>query len=234
MHKRFLSTTLATAVVAALAAAAPAAAQDSASQDRFTLTVLHHNDGESQLVDAGSGELEEFGGVAKFETLVRERRRSALCGGRCGSIMVSSGDNFLAGPEFNASLEKGVPFYDALAMKRIGYDAITIGNHEFDFGPEILSGFIRGFPTRMPFVSANLDVSGAPGLVRREEEGRIARSVVVRERGRRISEPSRAWRNVRAASRRSGGCATPTTPRSPPRSWPTTARWPPPASASAS
>jgi 5'-nucleotidase len=181
MHKRSLSIALATGVVAALAAAVPAAAQE-----RFTLTVLHHNDGESQLVNAGSGELEGFGGVAKFETLVRERRRNALCGGRCGSIMVSSGDNFLAGPEFNASLEKGVPYYDAMAMKRIGYDAITIGNHEFDFGPEVLSGFIRGFPTRMPFVSANLDVSGAPGLARREEEGRIARSVVVRERGRRI------------------------------------------------
>lgn len=181
MHKRSLSTALVTGLVAALAAAAPAAAQE-----RFTLTVLHHNDGESQLVNAGSGELEAFGGVAKFETLVRERRRNALCGGRCGSIMVSSGDNFLAGPEFNASLEKGVPYYDAMAMKRIGYDAITIGNHEFDFGPEILSGFIRGFPTRMPFVSANLDVSGTAGLARREEEGRIARSVVVRERGRRI------------------------------------------------
>lgn len=183
MHKRSLSLSLSLAAgaIAAVVAAAPAAAQE-----RFTLTVLHHNDGESQLVNAGSGELEEFGGVAKFETLVRERRRNALCGGRCGSIMVSSGDNFLAGPEFNASLDKGVPFYDALAMKRIGYDAITVGNHEFDFGPEILSGFIRGFPTRMPFVSANLDVSGAPGLARREEEGRIARSVVIRERGRRI------------------------------------------------
>ncbi|MCP9488995.1 MAG: 5'-nucleotidase C-terminal domain-containing protein [Solirubrobacteraceae bacterium MAG38_C4-C5] len=181
MHKRSLSLSLAAGAIAAVVAAAPAAAQE-----RFTLTVLHHNDGESQLVNAGSGELEEFGGVARFETLVRERRRNALCGWRCGSIMVSSGDNFLAGPEFNASLDKGVPFYDALAMKRIGYDAITIGNHEFDFGPEILSGFIRGFPTRMPFVAANLDVSGAPGLARREEEGRIARSVVIRERGRRI------------------------------------------------
>ncbi len=73
--------------------------------------------------------------------------------------MIAGRDNFLAGPEFNASLEKGVPFYDAMAMKRIGYDAITIGNHEFDFGPEILSGFIRGFPTRMPFVSANLEAT---------------------------------------------------------------------------
>ncbi|MDQ3408721.1 MAG: bifunctional metallophosphatase/5'-nucleotidase, partial [Actinomycetota bacterium] len=80
MHKRSLSLSLslslalALATIAALAAAAPAAAQE-----RFTLTVLHHNDGESQLVNAGSGELEEFGGVAKFETLVRERRRNALC-----------------------------------------------------------------------------------------------------------------------------------------------------------
>lgn len=169
------------AALAALAAAAPAAAQD-----RFTLTVLHHNDGESQLVNAGSGELEDFGGAARFATAVKELRRSALFGGRCGSITVSSGDNFLAGPEFNASLEKGVPYYDAMAMYRIGYDAITVGNHEFDFGPEVLSGFIRGFPVRDPFISANLDTSAVQGLERRREEGRLNDSVVVEERGRRI------------------------------------------------
>ena len=35
----------------------------------FVLTVLHNNDAESQLINAGSG-LEDFGGVARFKTLV--------------------------------------------------------------------------------------------------------------------------------------------------------------------
>jgi 5'-nucleotidase len=98
--------------------------------------------------------------------------------------MVSSGDNFLAGPEFNASLEKGVPYYDGIALDLIGYDALAIGNHEFDFGPDVLEDFIRSFErTAPPFLSANLDVSGEPGLSALEAEGRIAHSTVVKVRG---------------------------------------------------
>jgi len=59
-----------------------------------------------------------------------------------GVLMVSTGDNFLSGAEWNASLEKGIPFYDAVAMELIGYDAITFGNHDFDFGPDVLRDFM--------------------------------------------------------------------------------------------
>jgi 2',3'-cyclic-nucleotide 2'-phosphodiesterase (5'-nucleotidase family) len=49
-----------------------------------------------------------------------------------------------AGPEFSASLEKGVPFYDSILASHIGYDVLAIGNHEFDFGPDVLENFIAG------------------------------------------------------------------------------------------
>lgn len=158
------------------------------------LTVLHNNDGESQLIDLGSG-LEDFGGVARFKTLVDMLRREATegtppadqRGAKRGVIMVSSGDNFLAGPEFNASLEKGVPFFDTIAMDLIGYTAVAIGNHDFDFGPDVLADFIIGYEsTKPPYLSANLDYSGEPRLQELFDEGRIARSVVVKERGDRI------------------------------------------------
>ena len=60
-------------------------------------------------------DLEDFGGVAQFVSLVQRLQHEALEGsGRRGVITVSSGDNFLAGPEFNVSLEKGVPFFDTI------------------------------------------------------------------------------------------------------------------------
>ncbi len=149
----------------------------------FGLTVLHNNDGESQLIDAGSG-LEDFGGVARFATLVDDLRAEALGGrGARGAMLLSSGDNFLAGPEFNASLEKGVPFYDTIAMDLIGYDAMAIGNHEFDFGPDVLADFINGFNSPPPFVSANLDFSGEPDLQALVDQGVIVKSVVVESGG---------------------------------------------------
>ena len=160
----------------------------------FVLTLLHNNDGESQLINAGSG-LEDFGGVARFATVVDNLRWAAthgpppadLRGAKRGALLVSSGDNFLAGPEFNVSLLKGIPFYDTIAMDLIGYNAVAIGNHDFDFGPDVLADFILGYQrTSPPYLSANLDFSGEPRLQELFDQGRIAKSVVVKERGENI------------------------------------------------
>ena len=159
----------------------------------FWLTILHNNDGESRLINLGSGELEDFGGVARFKTVVDNFKKSAVTGvpnqpgAKRGVIMVSSGDNFLTGPEFNVSLEKGVPFYDTIAMDMIGYNAVAIGNHDFDFGPDVLADFVSGFTiTNPPYLSANLDYTGEPRLQTLFDENRIARSTIVKERGELI------------------------------------------------
>ena len=146
----------------------------------FQLTLLHNNDGESELLPSG-----DFGGVGRFASLVADLKVQAKdeCPGqgmKCGVVLVSSGDNFLAGPEFNASLQSGTPFYDGIALDLIGYDALAIGNHEFDFGPDILADFVASFEsTRAPFLSANLDFGGEARLASLEGAGRIARSVVI-------------------------------------------------------
>ena len=180
--------------VVAVTTSAVITAEGTQPKVHFWLTVLHNNDGESRLINAGSG-LEDFGGAARFFTLVRNLkfaaehapRSDALGeGGKRGMVMVSSGDNYLAGPEFNASLDKGVPFYDTILMDLVGYDAIAIGNHEFDFGPDVLADFISGFLSDVPFLSANLDVSGEPRLQDLANAGRIAASTVVEVRGERI------------------------------------------------
>lgn len=168
---------------ALLVAAAPALAQTD-----FALTILHHNDGESQLL--GTGPNDEYGQVARFATRVQQLRDEALVlpAGMFdrGSILVTSGDNFLAGPEFNASLQNGLPFFDAIALDKIGYDAFAIGNHEFDFGPEVLADFINSFNGPVKFLSANLDFSGEPTLQPLVDNGKIAPRVLLEVEGRKI------------------------------------------------
>jgi 2',3'-cyclic-nucleotide 2'-phosphodiesterase (5'-nucleotidase family) len=164
---------------------------------QFELTILHINDGESALLptaaDPGAARF-----VADLKQLQAEGERTHLpaqASSRArqvqqilkprAAITISSGDNYLAGPRLNASLADPDEFYDALVYTEGGFDAITIGNHEFDFGPDLLADFIEATDD-IPFVSANLDVSNEPRLAALEDEGRIAGSTVVEKAGRKI------------------------------------------------
>jgi 5'-nucleotidase/UDP-sugar diphosphatase len=154
----------------------------------FRLTVLHNDDAESQLIDAGPG-LEDFGGVARFATLAGKLRTDALRGpgirSKRGVILLTPGDNIFAGAQFNASLANKIPFYETIAMENIGYNVSGLGNHDFDFGPDVLADFIAGFHS-LPFVAANLDFQNEPRLQTLASKGRLARSVVVKVAGEQI------------------------------------------------
>jgi len=160
----------------------------------FTLEILHNNDGESELLGDG-----EFGGIARFAQTVADLEDKATKGCRdfrppvdrgaplCDVLLVSSGDNILAGPEFSASLDEGPPFFDSEALDRIGYDAIALGNHEFDFGTAVLADFVGGFRrSRAPFLSANLDFGPDGNLSSLAARRRLAASRVVRLKGQRV------------------------------------------------
>ncbi len=168
----------------------PRAVADDDDDGKFTFTILHNNDGESALLPSGVE-----GGVARFATVVREAKRQARRNGddddgdgRSAVIFVSSGDNFLASPAFTASVNNGT-FYDAVVLDRLGYTTIDLGNHDFDFGPDLLAEFINeGFrkPGQPPYLSSNLDFTGEPALQALVDGGVIAKSTIVREGGRKI------------------------------------------------
>lgn len=160
----------------------------------FTLEILHNNDGESELLGDG-----QFGGIARFAQTVADLKEEATEGCRdfrrpvdrraplCDVLLVSSGDNILAGPEFSASLDNGPPFFDSEALDRIGYDAIALGNHEFDFGTAVLADFVGGFwRSRAPFLSANLDFGPDGNLSSLAARRRLAASRVVWLKGMRV------------------------------------------------
>jgi 5'-nucleotidase len=130
----------------------------STSSADFELVLLHTNDVHAhiQTFDRHGSTCEEgksakhecWGGMARMATLVR-----ALRGQYPNSLLVDAGDQF-----------QGTLFYtyyggDAIRqiMNRIGYNAMALGNHEFDNGPENLARFISGL--HCPVLSANLDAS---------------------------------------------------------------------------
>jgi 5'-nucleotidase len=176
----------------------------------FELTVLHVNDGESALLPTASDP-----GVARFVADLRamqaEAERSTRLPAQASkraqqvlapraALTVSSGDNYLAGPRLNASLnDPDGTFYDALVYTAADFDAITIGNHEFDLGPGVLADFIEATGD-IPFVSANLDVSGEPRLAALEAEGRIAGSTVVEKAGRQIGVVGATYEDLASIS----------------------------------
>jgi len=122
------------------------------------ITLLHTNDTHSHIepLPQGSGAHSGKGGMARRATLVKELRKEL------GNVLLlDSGDVFQGTPWFN--LYKGKMDYRLMSV--VGYDAVTLGNHDFDNGVEGLLAAME--EATFPFVSANLDCSGAPALAKR-------------------------------------------------------------------
>lgn len=144
-----------------LLAAAPARADEPA------LVVLFTNDLHSQLAPrrerAADGRVRSAGGVARLATaLGRERARHP---GR--TLVVDAGD-FSMGTLFHTRFAEAG--YELGHLGRLGYDAVTFGNHDFDFGPGGLAaalGAARARGPLPPLVAANTALpAGADGGVR--------------------------------------------------------------------
>lgn len=94
------------------------------------LTVLHTNDTHSRLDPFPSGnDLAGKGGIAARKALIDSIREEPQ-----DIILLDSGDIFQGTPYFN--FFKGEP--ELIAMTKLGYQAATIGNHDFDGGSENL------------------------------------------------------------------------------------------------
>lgn len=154
----------------------------------FSLSIFHNNDGESALL-ADTVEVNgvdtPVGAISQFVSTLDSLRDQASDRG-FESLMLSSGDNILPGQTFNASNANGV-FYDAISLDSIAYDAICIGNHDFDFGTGVLAEFIEAFETNQaPYLTANLGFENVPELQALVDAGRIASSTIVTKGGEEI------------------------------------------------
>jgi 5'-nucleotidase len=131
------------------------------------LTILHNNDIHSRLqpVNAQSSNCTAqdaaqnrcFGGMARVATMLHAQKADASAAGR-QVLVLDAGDQFqgsLFYSHYKGSAELEV-------MSQVGYDAMAIGNHEFDDGPENFARFLRA--ARFPVLSANIDATIEPAL----------------------------------------------------------------------
>lgn len=102
------------------------------------------------------------GGVARRATLLQQERLRAEGLGAL-TFTFSSGDN-VSGSLFQAVSLKTAP--DFRSLQALGYGATTLGNHDFDQGPEYLAGVLAAAVARggmPPVVATNLRFSGTGG-----------------------------------------------------------------------
>jgi 5'-nucleotidase len=123
-------------------------------EEDVKLTILHTNDVHSRIdpFPMDGGRNQGLGGVAARAQLIDQIRRQEE-----HVLLLDAGDIFQGTPYFN--IYKGEP--EIRAMSAMGYDAATIGNHDFDAGLEVLNNQLRRHAT-FPMIIANYDFSGTP------------------------------------------------------------------------
>lgn len=116
----------------------------------YKLTVLHTNDQHSRIepFDSSYSRNPNQGGFARRATLIQQIRSQEK-----NVLLLDAGDIFQGTPYFN--------FYggelEFKLMSMMGYDAATMGNHDFDNG---LEGFLKALPNaKFPFITSNYDFS---------------------------------------------------------------------------
>ncbi|MCB0043308.1 MAG: 5'-nucleotidase C-terminal domain-containing protein, partial [Caldilinea sp.] len=118
--------------------------------------------------EAAAGEC--FGGIARRATMLAELRASAT-----NPILVDAGDQFQGSLYYTQYRGQEAADY----MPMLGYQAMAVGNHEFDDGPANLAKFIDA--VGLPVLSANIDASADPDLA-----GKIAASTVLDVDGEQV------------------------------------------------
>lgn len=144
-----------------------------AAQDVKELLILHTNDTHSRIdpiaVTDPNPELAGKGGFVRRATLIKEKRVQDE-----DLLLFDCGDFSQGSPYYN--MFKGE--VEVKLMNEMGYDAGTIGNHEFDFGLDNMARIFR--MADFPIVCANYDVTGTV------LEGLVKPYVVLERKGVRI------------------------------------------------
>ncbi|MCS7028507.1 MAG: metallophosphatase [Bacteroidia bacterium] len=133
---------------AALSIGGPGLVTGWAKSKPIRITILHTNDVHSRIepFPMDGSKVQGLGGFARRATLIKQIRAT-----NPNVLLLDAGDIVQGTPYFN--------FYggevEIKLMNKLGYDACTIGNHDFDGGIEGLAKMIK--LANFPFVCANYD-----------------------------------------------------------------------------
>lgn len=124
----------------------------SAESEELYFCILHTNDIHSALIPHSpavdyhaGGEHPAVGGVARLATAVEEIREAKVTEGE-PVLLLDAGD-FLGGSAFAWLALRGYAA-ELTIMQEMRYDAVAIGNHEYDYGPDVLAQYLleAGYP----------------------------------------------------------------------------------------
>lgn len=135
----------------------PAADKVNMANGATTLTILHTNDTHSELFPFGPND--SIGGIARMSTLIKQRKAVNE-----NMLVLNAGDVFVGTFAFNKYLG-----YPELKIMEGLYDAMCLGNHEFDLELDTLAGVLSGVlaggsPVGLPVLCANVNLVAAPQL----------------------------------------------------------------------
>ena len=182
---------------AAVGAAMLAGPLSAVAQAKKTFTILHTNDMHSAFI--GMGPSADYtplninddttrGGYVRLAALMAQRRQARQ--GQGAVLVLDAGDYSMGTPFGAATREIGG---ELQVMSRMGYDATTFGNHEFDLGPDGLAQSIGSAARagRIPAVLASNMNAGASdatlaGLQQLLKAGAIRRHLVIERGGLRF------------------------------------------------
>lgn len=159
MRNKLIKGLVATAVLAALAGCnsdddntkVPTTCAEAGSACK-TFTVLHTNDNHGRFWENSDGEY----GMAARKTLIDQiRAEVSKNGGQ--TLLLSGGDINTGVPE--SDLQDAIP--DFTGMNKIGYDAMAVGNHEFDNPLSVVD--MQRRLAEFPMLAANIYRKNADG-----------------------------------------------------------------------
>lgn len=167
--------------------------RSAAAHGKKTFTILHTNDIHSNLIGmAPSSDYTPFtlnddltrGGFARLATAIATRKDARK---NKGPVLILDSGDYSMGTAFGAAIRETGG--ELQLLSRLGYDATTFGNHDFDLGPDgtALAIAAAAKAGRLPMVVAsNTDFSAnnptLTGLQRLAKDGLVRRHFVI-ERG---------------------------------------------------
>lgn len=132
------------------------------------ITILHTNDihahflpSDAEGQDCTTGD-ECLGGLARLQTLIDAERNT-----NPNTLFLNAGDNFAG--TFFYTFHKDADFIPL--FKNLKFDALTLGNHEFDDPPEILEHFLSQLST--PCINTHIHFPDYPTLNKRLKSSTI-------------------------------------------------------------
>ncbi len=146
-----------------------------APEEELYFTILHTNDEHGSVIPHSPAvdfhplrENPTIGGYARLASAVSGIREEKEAAGE--PVLLLSGGDYLGGSPYSWLITRG--HAPEITLKHaLGYNAVVIGNHEFDYGADALAGYFKqaGYPAaheKTAVLASNMEVPAGHPLAR--------------------------------------------------------------------